>query len=200
MEKQEQDNNENLEQAEYHKRSEYSQAELVREAVTKIKEARGKEMKPGYFNIITQRDGSTKKEYVEDTRKGFIGSVEYLKSLLTNEIATSTKATKLITDFNRKKKNSFDKYSVNEQDIQGGKVVMLKRKYIPEVDDIFLIGNPLQNRKTLRVRYDIKEIRGVYNPRVKMYWDHMVLIYDFLFQGLINLIAEVNHFKQKAGF
>jgi len=194
------EDDENLQEAEYHKKSDYSQAGMVSEAVTKIKESRGKEMKSGYFNITTQPNGSIKKEYVGDTRKEYAGSIEYLKSLLTNEIATSDRGTKALKEFQDKKKKCFEEYSVNLQVIQEGRVLTLKKKYIPEVNTSFFKENGFQNSRTHSLRIDIEEVKNIYNPMIKMYWDEMVEIYDYLFQELNILIAEKNFFKQKAGF
>ena len=194
------EDDENLQEAEYHKKSDYSQAGMVSEAVTKIKESRGKEMKSGYFNITTQPNGSIKKEYVGDTRKEYAGSIEYLKSLLTNEIATSERGKKALKEFQDRSKKCFDNYSVNLQVIRNERVVTLNKKYIPEMDTAFFKETLMQDRKTLRVRIDIEQTRGVYNPAIKMYWDEMVEIYDYLFQELNILIAEKNFFKQSAGF
>jgi len=194
------EDDENLQEAEYHKKSDYSQAEMVREAVSQIKETRGKEMKPGYFNITTQRDGSSKKEYIGDTRKEFIGSIEYLKSLLTTEIATSKRGKESLKKFKDRKDKCFEEYSVNLQVIQNNRVVILKKKYIPEVNGICFREQGLQNSKTYQTRIEIIQERGLYDPSIKMYWDEMVDIYDYLFQELNILIAEKNYFKQKAGF
>lgn len=191
---------ENLQEAEYHKKSDYSQANQVKEAVDKIKESRGKEMRAGYFNITTQPDGSIKKEYVGDTRKEYASSVEYLKSLLSNEIATSERARKVIKEFKKRKKKCFDEYSVNLQIIQNERVINCDKKYIPEINSSFFQGVEHGNRRDSSTWISVDEIPNIYNPQIKMYWDEMIEVYDYLFQRLNNLIAEKNYFKNKAGF
>ncbi len=42
---------ENLKEAEYNNKSDYSQARQVFESINKVKECRSKEMKPGFWNI-----------------------------------------------------------------------------------------------------------------------------------------------------
>jgi len=189
-----------LEDAEYTKKSDYSTASLVSNAIEKIREKRGQEMKAGYFNIITRPDGSVKKEYVQDTRREYVGSVEFLRSLLAHEIESSEKAKTGIKNFMKLKKKCFEAYSVPAIRIVDGRVREQDFKYIPEVDEEIPTEQGLQHKSTFALRVNIQHKRGIYNPQVKAYWDDMVIVYDYLFQELTKLIAEKNHFKQRSSY
>jgi len=101
-------------------------------------------------------------------------------------------------EFERRKTECFDTYSIPLTTIQENKIITLNKKYIPQVDELMLQEKIIYGNNNKK-----KEVggeRGVYNNFVKLYWDDMVIIYDFLFQELNILIAEKNYFTTKAGF
>jgi len=188
------DDDDNLiDDVEYSRKSEFSKATVVKEAISKIQETRSQEMKPGYWNILTLPNGSVKKSYFPDARKQYIGSVEYLKGLLGYEIKASAIAKKAIEEFNKDKKTIFDKYSISAQFDD-------KEKYISEVDEIFPIEVAVKDKMGRTIKKVWVEKKGLYNWKVQRYWDNMVEIYDKLFNALNLLIAEKEFFKTKSSY
>ena len=88
MQDQYEDDDENLQEVDYHKKTDFSKAGIVSDAVSKIKEMRAREMRSGYWNITSDRIGNPIRTYIPDSRKEYIGSVEYLKSVMAHEIET----------------------------------------------------------------------------------------------------------------
>ncbi len=197
----EDDKGENISELEYSKKSEFSKANLVQEALVVVKERRSQEMKEGYYNFLPLPNGEVKKIYVPDSRKAYVGSVEYLKSILTPEIKVDVRMKRVLSKFGSKKRNNFNNNSVRRIIFDGDSFLLTKDKYIPEIDDDY----PIIIQLTKGGRVTNKEIdnrSGYWNYNVRRYWDEMVLIYDFLF-GELNLLLstkKINYFKQKTGY
>lgn len=189
-----------LEDAEYSKKTDFSKASLVEQAIAKIRDIRSKEMKPGYFNIMYLPDGSCRKQYIPDTRKEFCASVDYLLSILAHERGTDERIKGKMSKFNECKENLFKKYSVNvRRPNNSGGVEILKEKYLPEVDDSILIQG-VCNRVGKSSLKEFRSVVGYYNYKVKSYWDDMLINYDFIFAELNILIANKNYFKTKTSY
>jgi len=62
------DEDENLrdDDIEYTKKSEFSKAKVVEDAIRKVEECRSQEMKEGYYNYSTSPNGDMKKVYIPD--------------------------------------------------------------------------------------------------------------------------------------
>jgi len=139
-----------------------------------------------------------KKEYIEDTRKSYMGSVEYLRQVLSHELATEKRMITSLKTFEEKKKVLFDKYSIQVPNRNNGSKVSTER-YIPEVgEDIPVdynfnsLGNPT------KIIHGTK--KGECDWEVNRYWNEMVEVYDYLFSELNILIALKDYFKQKSSF
>jgi len=193
---------ENLSEAEYSKKSDLSKALLVEKALDLVKEKRSKEMKEGYNNFITTQNGDTKKIYVPDSRKEYIGSVDYLKSLLTPEIKVVEGMKEIIAGIEKKKKECFNKNAVERRFDDGENIMIAPEKHIPEMDDPFpLLRIKVNNYGGSREEY-INQRIGFHNYNVRRYWNEMVVIYDELLAELNILLSSksINYFKQKAGY
>jgi len=189
-----------LEDADYSKKSDFNKASVVQSAVEKVKETRAKEMKAGYFNVIYRPDGSVKRLYIDDTRKAYMGAVEYLKNVLSHEIATEkTRMAKSIATFELKKKDLFNKYAIQVHEVQGNKVMMLEERYIPNIDE-YIPVQIVMNTIGGSSKVSLDNVKGKYNWKVNRYWDEMLEVYDYLFSELNILIALKEYFKQKPSY
>lgn len=189
------ESDENLKDSEYSKKSEFSKPLLVQAAVTKVLEARSKEMRAGYNNYTS--DG--KKIYVEDTRKVFMGSVDALKQLLSPEIKRNSNMKEVIKEFEEFIEEAFNIHSVHKMVCNDGhNILALKTKYIPELDEyipVYVIEPNYGSPKRV-VQYR----KGIYNYATKKYWDDMLKAYDYLFGELNNLVDELEYFKPGGGY
>ena len=68
------------------KDQEFSHSSLVMSAMKKCLEAGVKEMREGWYNERTDRQGNQIKTYIEDTRKAFIESVRSLKMIMAGDL------------------------------------------------------------------------------------------------------------------
>jgi hypothetical protein len=197
--KEEEEEDENLlEDSDYSKKSDFNKASVVQDAVNKVKDMRAKEMRTGYYNYTYNKDGSMKKEYIEDTRKSYMGSVEYLRQVLSHELATEKRMITSLKTFEEKKKKLFDKYSIQVPKRNNGSKIS-SEKYIPEVGEEISVeflqnnlGSPTKHRDGVK--------KGEYDWEVNRYWSEMVEVYDYLFSELNILIALKEYFKQKSSF
>ena len=193
---------ENLSEAEYSKKSEFSKALLVEKALEVVKERRSKEMKEGYYNFIPMPNGDMKKIYIPDSRKEFIGSVDYLRSILAPEIEVNETMKKKIKEFEEKKTKCFEKNAIIKRFVDGGIVKLTEEKHIPEMDDshpILMVGsNQYGGQQSKNIDHRI----GFNNYNVRRYWNEMVIIYDELLAQLNILLSskKINYFKQKTGY
>lgn len=178
----------------YSSKSDFSKPQIVQEAVNRCILYRSEEMRAGYNNVVTSSSGDTKIIYVPDTRKRFMASVEALRSLLSPEIESMEEAKAFVKEFKGRKKHCFKKYAVFRREIQGGKVIITKMLYMPELDED--IPNPVQKMfrdgsSILTYAYE----KSYWNAKVKKYWDELINTYDFLFSELNKLISSKNYFK-----
>lgn len=200
LETNQEDEDENLlEDIGYSKKSDFNKATIVQAAFEKVKEMRAREMKEGYWNVITKLDGSTKKQYVDDTRKAYAGSVDHVKNLLSHEIKTEKTIQESIKEFELMKKGLFDKYAVPDWIITQNKIVYTGEKYIPKIDEEIPV-EIVTNNSGGASKISIGMRRGVYNRNFNRYWDGMVLVYDYLFSELNMLVALKEYFKPKPSY
>jgi len=183
--------------AEYSPKSEFSKPRIVERAVTMCIEARGKEMRAGYYNYKIVKGGEPIKIWVEDSRQVFVGRVEALKLLLSPEIRNDKNVTELIKTYVDKIKKVFDKYCYEEYKIERkGRLIYSKtgNKLIPELDDEVIIMNLKINNNRGIIE------KGAWNLKVNLYWNEKVKIYDEIFAKLNNLVNDLNYFKQSSSF
>ncbi len=153
-------------------------------------------MKAGYFNVQLTKDGMPIKNWVEDSRKVFIGAVQALKAILTPEISQKefSEIKRRMDEYDIIKKNLFEKYCYKERikQVKNGMLVWIEsgRKMIPEIDDFVVIPNPARANGAL-------EGKGGWNTYVNAYWNEMVDLHDEVFSVLNQLINDLNYFKQK---
>ena len=189
-----------IDEAEYSNKSDFSKAFVVQTAVQKVFDLRSNEMREGYNNFITLPTGETKRIYVPDTRKAFIGSVESLKSLLAPEINLDSRVKKSLKKFYSKKNKLFNKYKVRKINAEGLEIKKTDEEYIPELDEeipyIAVSTNPQAKRSNRTIQFQ----KGYWNYKVKKYWDDMIKVYDYLFTELNILISNRNYFKQKSTY
>lgn len=77
----------------------FSHPSLVMSATRKCLEAGSKEMRTGFFNNKTDRNGNVIRTYVEDTRKAFIEAVETLEMIMICDLdSDAIKEIKTIKD------------------------------------------------------------------------------------------------------
>jgi hypothetical protein len=68
------------------KDEQFSHSSLVMSAMKRCLEAGTKEMREGWFNERTDRQGNQIRTYIEDTRKAFIESVRSLKMVMAGDL------------------------------------------------------------------------------------------------------------------
>jgi hypothetical protein len=198
----EDEDKENLSEAEYSKKAEYSKPQSVQEAVRGVVIARAKEMREGYWNCSVLQNGMEKKVYIGDTRKEFIGSVLALKSILSPEIKRSKVMQEVLDEVDKKLVGVFEEYAVPKVRVEGEEIIKIGKKYIPEMDEDIPVLLVIRGRDTDSYEETIVGKKGYWNYNVRQYWNELVLVYDYLFAELNNLIDSpgVNYFKQKSGY
>ncbi len=183
--------------AEYSSKSDFSKAKIVYEAMQKCIEARGKEMKAGYYNNKISNDGSVLKMWVEDSRQVFIGTVESLRGLLSPEIKNEQAYKKVIKDYYDRKKTIKSNYIYKEKVAKnkGGAIILeeTKREFIPEIGANVIIPS-IHNPRIAQ------QVRGGWDNNVNSYWDEIVILYDYIFAVLNDLINHLNYFKQAIAY
>lgn len=198
MAKEEIEDEEISEGAEYSPKSEFSKPKLVEEAVKNCIEARSQEMKSGYYNYKLDKFGNTTaKIWIPDSRKVYDSRVTALRILLAPEVKVNSGFQTKEKSINKKKKKSYDKncYEIREQvRDHRGVLVWTKtgEKKIPEKDEVVVIVN---KEETLA-----KEEIGIWNIRSNNYWNNLVFLNDQLFAHLNELIDSLNYFKQRVGY
>ena len=197
-----------MEGAEYSKKSGFQKPDLVQDAVRKVIEAMGSEMRSGYFNYTSSNSGESNKVYVEDTRKKFMGTVYALYCLLSSEIGIEEGKTKgtmdmtFISSFESKKKAIFDERAVSPTWIDSNDKAIVSnkdRKYIPELDEE-VIYYELEKTGTYSCKKIRKTAKGYWNAQVNEYWNEILELHQKLFSELNKLIASTNYFKQQTGY
>ncbi len=185
------------ENAEYSAKSDFSKAKIVYEAMQKCIQARGKEMKAGYYNHKVSNDGSILKIWVEDSRQVFIGSVEVLRGLLSPEIKNEKKYDSAIKKYYEHKIKIKKIYMYHEKmpENEKGKILLKKtgRAFIPEIGLSVIVPD-------LRNPVIGKAVMGGWDNNVNAYWDELVILYDYIFAILNDLINHLNYFKQSIAY
>ena len=179
--------------AEYSPKSEFSKPRIVEKAIMLCIEARGREMKAGYYNTKITKDGQPIRIWVEDARKVFVGRVDALISILSPELIGYDKKEK-VENLLKKKEETLKKYCYQEQVLKKGETNRLvwipnNNVIMPEIDDTVVIVNPQRPNSAV-------EIKGGWNLKVNAYWNELIEIYDKIFSQLNNLIDNLNYFKQ----
>lgn len=179
--------------ASYSLKSPFLKGEIAKDHVNRCLINRSKEMKSGYFNTSKSNSGEEVKEYIGDTRKGFISSVKALYSLLYPELIVDEKVNESIKKLDTAEKKLFNELAYNEVEVVNGSLKETGVKYIPEYDDIIKhIGIAANGVKV------IKNTKGIWNKRVSFYWESLVDLYDKRFQQLNQLIDNLDYFNPEA--
>lgn len=180
------------EAAEYSPKSEFSKPKLVYTAMEKCINARGKEMKAGYYNIKLSKEGAPMKIWIEDSRQVFAGTVMAVKTILSPEIKLNPDYRKVIEKHISKIKEIKNKYVYEEKKLVNNDGVMLWIKngmrYIPEIGTKVIMGdveNPENATSTI----------GGWDNYTNCYWNETVEIYDKILETLNDLINKLNYFK-----
>lgn len=185
------------EEAEYSSKSDFSKAKIVYEAMSKCIEARGKEMKCGYYNNKISNDGSIIKMWVEDSRQIFIGTVEVLRGLLSPEIKNEENYKEVIKKYYERKKKIKESFIYIEKlpKHENGRIVLKEtsRKFIPEIGSTVVLPN-------IRNPQAAEQIIGGWDNYINAYWDELVILYDYIFAILNDLINHLNYFKQQIAY
>lgn len=185
------------EAAEYSPKSEFSKPKIVYEAFQKCINARGDEMRAGYYNVKVTAEGIPTKTWVKDSRQIFIGTVIALRGLLSPELGLNSDYGKKVTDAESELKKIFDKYVYEEksQVVENNRLVWKStgRRYIPEIDETVVVQNVNQPGRAV-------ELRGKWNSFSNAYWGESVKIYDKIFCYLNDLINDLNYFKQQISY
>jgi hypothetical protein len=188
---------------EYSPKSEFSKARVCEQAVVKCIEARGKEMRKGYWNMkLNPKTGEVIKTWIPDSRKEFIGCVEALKSLLSPEIRRNPAIKKSIRKLLKKKKVAFKLYCYEERELEWKKTedeqtipfwVKTGRNFLPEIDEVVVV--PSKNNPQ-----SINPSKTNWNNYINAYYDEVFEIYDKIFARLNILVDQLNYFKQQISF
>jgi len=142
------------------KDQEFSHSMLVMSAMKKCLEAGTKEMREGWYNERTDRQGNQIRTYIEDTRKAFIESVRSLKMIMAGDLDKDSKRLIKIYLLNINKKQKelieygnevWDKLTPNE------KLIYAKtgQRHFTK-----MITNPLLKQHF--VDYELKQWRNVF--------------------------------------
>lgn len=193
------------ESPEYSPKSDFSKAQKVGEAFSKVVEVRAKEMKPGYYNFSVDRNGLMQKIWIPDARVIFIGAVESLKNILTPEISRDESCKKELKKINEKIKEVKEKYSYEEllldykkDELTDVLIPYYKKtgyKIMPEIDDEVVAPTMGQDGKVV-----YSPINGGWNKKVNIYRNILVSYYDDIFAELNKLIDRLNYFKAGLSF
>ncbi len=185
------------EEAEYSSKSDFSKAKIVYEAMQKCIESRGKEMKAGYYNHKMTPDGMVIKTWVGDSRQIFIGTVEALRGLLSPEIKNEKEYKAAVKKYYESKKTIKEKYIYKEKlpESSDERIILKEtgRTFIPEIDSLVILPN-LKNPELA------EQVIGGWNNYINAYWDELVIIHDYIFAILNDLINHLNYFKQAVAY
>jgi len=180
----------------YSDRSEFSKSRVSMESLQICFKLRATEMKKGYWNETTNKQGDKIRTWIPDARKNFISSVDGLRAILYPECLSNKKMKMVIEEFEKQKKILFDKYAYEE--LIPGKndkgLVLLKtgNKFIPEEDyDVPFIETVMNQGKK------ISKVRGLWNQKIELYWMDMLSLYDDLFSQLNLLLSNIGYFSKK---
>ncbi len=184
-------------EAEYSSKSDFSKAKIIYEAMQKCIEARGKEMKAGYYNNKVSNDGSVIKMWVEDSRQVFVGTVNVLRGLLSPEIKNEPAYKDVIKKYYDRKKTIRQNYIYKEKKPvnNNGRLTLQPtgREFIPEIGATVAIPS-LINPQLANIS------PGGWDNNINAYWDELVTLYDYIFAVLNDLINNLNYFKQVVAY
>ena len=185
--------------AEYSPKSEFSKPRVCEKSVILCVEARGSEMRPGYFNTTIDKNGNPQRSWIQDSRKVFIGKVDALRGLLSPEIKRNKRIKEKLESLDERKKESFESCCYKEMKTIKDKdnyVIWIEtnKNIMPEIDDpVVVVADPkFPNRASLH--------KGGWNLKVNSYWNELVLIYDEIFAELNDLMYDLNYFKAGINF
>lgn len=185
------------EEAEYSPKSEFSKPKIVYEAMQKCINARGDEMKAGYYNTKITPEGIPTKTWIKDSRQVYIGTVIALKGLLNPELILNKRHCKRINAHLTELNDLYDQcaYTQKVRETVDQRVVWknTKTKYIPEIDEDVIVPDTQNSQNAM-------QMKGGWNPRVNYYWNKSVDIHDGLFACMNDLINHLNYFKQKISY
>lgn len=200
--------------AEYSPKSEFSKPRVVMETVEKCINARGKEMRRGYFNSQLNKDGLAIRTWMEDTRKVYISCVTALRQLLVPEIlddenykALTGDDGKLIDEKKEHPLKIIDK-DVKQAEVDYSYFVYIKKEsgnlikfektgesYMPDIDSTVSIKKIFPDGNECLI-----DIFGAWNHKINLYWDKIVKLNDDLFEELMRVIHRKNYFKQSINY
>lgn len=183
---------------EYSPKSELSKPRQVDTALARCVDARGQEMKAGYWNTKFTKDKTPIRVWIPDARKIYIARVQALKCLLNPEINRDEKYKLFLSGVKERERRIFDKYAYEDKviDFVYDSVLMQRRpilkpngeKYMPDIDEIVTVKDPTNPTKAMTQP-------KLWNSKVNAYYDEMVLLYDDIFSNLNDLIDRLNYFK-----
>lgn len=181
----------------YSSKGEFSKAMIVSETIKKVIESRCKEMRSGYFNTTQTPDGCEIKQWVPDSRKEFISSVNALLLTLSPEIDSNDEIKSDIQKYETKKKEIFEKYCYQEREKVEGKRYLIASgaKFMPEID---------HKCKMYFVKNDGERIlgfeTGLWNNKVEQYWNELLELTDDLFKKLNLLLHKIEYFNNPISY
>lgn len=178
--------------SDYSHKAEYKQAILAMEAMKSCREARSKEMKPGFWNNKIDKNGNAIKIWNEDQRKVFINSVIAFEDLMSSELIADENFKEKKEEIDTKIKTIFDKYSYPMYEFdsmtQGWKKT--GNKIMPQPDEEILIPSPHNPQVLIN-------IKGGWDFKINAYYDELVPVYDMLLKEIRNVIYRAKDFKKK---
>ena len=180
----------------YSDKSEFSKSRVSMESLQICFKLRATEMKKGYWNETTNKQGDKIRTWVPDARKNFISAVDGLRAILYPECLSNDTMSKVIKQFNIDKQKLFDKYSYEElspaKNEQGLFLLKTGNRFIPEEDyDVPFIETVTNQGKK------VSKLRGLWNQRIELYWMDMLSLYDELFSQLNLLLSNIGYFAKK---
>lgn len=184
--------NEELEDSEYSRKSEFSKAIITQTQVSKCLELRSRDMRPGYTTWARDNAGILKPIVVTDSRKEFVSSVEALKNLLSPEIDKKTPELEELYD--KAKEITFKEYAYNERigKVWENGVAVWKysgRVFMPQK------GTPITCNNDKPSSIGISIDPNGWDNLIDAYWDELVCHADELFAELNRLIHILDYFK-----
>lgn len=183
-------------EAEYSTKSDFSKARIVEKTLMKASELRANEMKAGYFNSTISSTGSEVKTWVQDSRKAFMSSIDALIAILAPEILAEKEIRDFIIEIEKGKSKLIEKYGYRKKKMIDNKLVSFGEKYIPEKDEAIPVLCSKLNNNSQSSEF-IEHVVGYWNGYVDRYWEELLVLYDKLFGKINILIHKGNYFKQK---
>jgi len=180
----------------YSDKSEFSKSRVAQESLQVCFKLRATEMKKGYWNETTNKQGDKIRTWVPDARKNFISAVDGLRAILYPECLSNNEMSKIIKQFNVDKLALFNKYAYEEltpaKNEQGLFLMKTGNKFIPEEDyEVPFIETVINQGKR------VSKLKGLWNQRIELYWMEMLSLYDELFSQLNLLLSNIGYFAKK---